>query len=57
MRYSGQDCNDSIVASKEFEQTIDQMVQRIAEEFHPDRVILFGWHARGSRSAGRKRLT
>lgn len=36
------------MVNKVIEKTIDQMVRRIAEEFHPDRVILFGSHARGS---------
>jgi predicted nucleotidyltransferase len=26
---------------------IDQLVQRIVKKFHPDRIILFGSHARG----------
>ena len=30
------------------EESIDQMVQRIVERFHPLRVILFGSHARGT---------
>jgi len=27
---------------------IGRMVQRIAEQFHPDKIILFGSHARGT---------
>ena len=27
---------------------IDEMVRRIAERFHPERIILFGSHARGN---------
>ena len=29
---------------------LDQMVQRIVERFHPDRIILFGSHAKGKAS-------
>ena len=36
------------MAKKAIEKTIDQLVRRIVEMFHPDRVILFGSHARGS---------
>ena len=36
------------MAKKAIEKIIDQMVRRIVEKFHPDRVILFGSHARGS---------
>lgn len=28
--------------------TIDEMVRRIVERFHPERIILFGSHARGT---------
>ena len=27
---------------------LDEMVQRIVERFHPDRIILFGSHAKGN---------
>jgi len=33
---------------KQLQKTIDRMVRRIVERFHPDRVILFGSHARGA---------
>jgi predicted nucleotidyltransferase len=33
---------------KQLQKTIDRMVRRIVERFHPDRVILFGSHARGT---------
>jgi uncharacterized protein len=29
------------------QKAIEQMVRRIVEQFHPERVILFGSHARG----------
>ncbi len=33
---------------KQLQKTIDRMVRRIVERFHPDLVILFGSHARGA---------
>ncbi len=39
------------MTKKQLQKTIDRMVRRIVERFHPDRVILFGSHARGT--AGR----
>src|SRR3990170_4359940 len=36
------------MTKKQFQRTIDRMVQRIVKRFHPDRVILFGSHARGT---------
>lgn len=39
------------MTKKQLQKTIDRMVQRIVDRFHPDRVILFGSHARGT--AGR----
>ena len=36
------------MTKKQLQKTIDQMVQRIVDRFHPDRVILFGSHARGT---------
>ena len=36
------------MTGRELQQTIDRMVQRIVERFHPDRVILFGSHGRGT---------
>ena len=31
--------------------TLDDMVERIVDHFHPDRIILFGSHAKGAPSA------
>lgn len=36
------------MTKRELQKTIKRMVQRIVERFHPDRVILFGSHARGT---------
>ena len=36
------------MTKRELQKTIDRMVQRIVKRFHPDRVILFGSHARGT---------
>ena len=36
------------MTKRELQKTIDRMVQRIVDRFHPDRVILFGSHARGT---------
>jgi len=36
------------MTKKQIQKTIDRMVQRIVKRFHPDRVILFGSHARGT---------
>ena len=36
------------MTKKQIQKTIDRMVQRIVDRFHPDRVILFGSHARGT---------
>ncbi|MFM9967040.1 MAG: nucleotidyltransferase domain-containing protein [Burkholderiales bacterium] len=33
---------------RELRRTVKQMVRRIVEKFHPDQVILFGSHARGT---------
>ena len=33
---------------RELRKTIDRMVQRIVKRFHPEQVILFGSHARGT---------
>ena len=33
---------------RELQKTIDRMVQRIVKRFHPEQVILFGSHARGT---------
>ncbi len=33
---------------RELQKTIKRMVQRIVERFHPEQVILFGSHARGT---------
>lgn len=33
---------------REVEGTIAEMVRRIVERFHPERIILFGSHARGT---------
>ena len=41
----------SIVASQQIEAKITEMVNRIVERFQPDRVILFGSHARGAAGA------
>ena len=38
----------SPMTKKQIQKTIDRMVQRIVKRFHPDRVILFGSHARGT---------
>lgn len=37
-----------VMTKRELQRTIDRMVGRIVEQFHPDRVILFGSHARGT---------
>ena len=36
------------MTKRQLQKTIDRMVRRIVERFHPDRVILFGSHARGT---------
>ena len=36
------------MTKRELQKTIKRMVQRIVERFHPDQVILFGSHARGT---------
>ena len=36
------------MTKKQLQKTIDRMVQRIVDRFNPDRVILFGSHARGT---------
>ena len=36
------------MTKRELQKTIDRMVRRIVRRFHPDRVILFGSHARGT---------
>ena len=36
------------MTKRELQKTIDRMVQRIVKEFHPEQVILFGSHARGT---------
>jgi uncharacterized protein len=36
------------MTKRELQRTIDRMVRRIVKQFHPDRVILFGSHARGN---------
>ncbi len=36
------------MTKRELQKTIKLMVQRIVERFHPDQVILFGSHARGT---------
>jgi len=36
------------MTKRELQKTIDWMVQRIVKEFHPEQVILFGSHARGT---------
>jgi predicted nucleotidyltransferase len=36
------------MTNRELQRTIDRMVRRIVKRFHPDRVILFGSHARGT---------
>jgi predicted nucleotidyltransferase len=36
------------MTKKQLQKTIDRMVKRIVDRFHPDRVILFGSHARGT---------
>lgn len=36
------------MTERELQKTIDRMVRRIVRRFHPDRVILFGSHARGT---------
>lgn len=36
--------------SRSVEEAIDEMVRRIVERFDPERIILFGSHARGSAS-------
>ena len=38
----------SPMTKRELQKTIKQMVQRIVERFHPEQVILFGSHARGT---------
>jgi len=38
----------SPMTKKQLQKTIDRMVQRIVDRFNPDRVILFGSHARGT---------
>ena len=39
------------MTSRQLQRTIDGMVRRIVERFRPDRVILFGSHARGTAGA------
>ena len=36
------------MTESEIRQTIDRMVRRIAEHFQPEKIILFGSHARGN---------
>ena len=36
------------MTKRELQKAIDRMVQRIVKEFHPEQVILFGSHARGT---------
>ncbi len=36
------------MTKRELQKTIDRMVRRIVKRFHPERVILFGSHARGT---------
>ena len=36
------------MTKRELQKTIDRMVKRIVERFHPDQVILFGSHAQGT---------
>lgn len=36
------------MTKRELQKTIDRMVQRIVKRFHPEQVILFGSHARGT---------
>lgn len=40
--------DNSVVIDSAVEEKIQQMVQRIVERFQPDKVILFGSHARGT---------
>jgi len=39
-------------ASIAVQDSIHEMVRRIAAQFHPDKIILFGSHARGQASPG-----
>jgi hypothetical protein len=34
---------------------IEEMIRRIVEGFHPERIILFGSYARGNRGTGQRR--
>ncbi len=36
------------MTKRELQKTIDRMVRRIVKRFHPEQVILFGSHARGT---------
>jgi predicted nucleotidyltransferase len=38
---------DQVANSIPVQETIREMVRRIAAQFHPDKIILFGSHARG----------
>ena len=38
---------DRVTDSISVEETIREMVRRIVTQFHPDKIILFGSHARG----------
>lgn len=38
---------DRVTDSISVEETIAEMVRRIVTQFHPDKIILFGSHARG----------
>jgi predicted nucleotidyltransferase len=38
---------DQVANSIPIQETIREMVRRIAAQFHPDKIILFGSHARG----------
>ncbi len=38
-------------SSRSVEETIDRMTRRIVRKFHPEKVILFGSHARGKAGA------
>lgn len=35
-------------ARRQIRDSIEEMVRRIVEQFHPDRIILFGSHAKGT---------
>jgi predicted nucleotidyltransferase len=40
--------NQAAMVRASVEEAIDEMVRRIVDRFDPDRIILFGSHARGS---------